>query len=248
MDVLYTIGERSKHDNQELRWSLRSLVKYGKNLGKIIVAGYPPDWLADSVIKVNVPRTKEDLHKFSSILKSIIVCAEKKIVDGDFLLSSDDHFLSKDFDLESTPFYKKRDHLPLKLDELTTGGTSYRKCLYVTGEILRNHGYSDIQSNFHKNTRLNSSVVDEVKQLIDLEKSNPLAEHGYEATILFQNVYAKHNQVDFQKTRDWKLEEYKQEAIDSGAFSISDKVFSDKRFIDYMNAEFGKPCIYEKYF
>ena len=38
MDVLYIVGTGSKHDNLELRWSLRSLAKFGRGVGRVIVA------------------------------------------------------------------------------------------------------------------------------------------------------------------------------------------------------------------
>ena len=247
MDILYTLGENSGHDNMELRWSLRSLAKYAKNLGKIIVAGYPPFWLSDDIVRFSAPRAKEDKHKFPHMLRQVLYVVKKELVSGDFLLACDDYFLSKDIDLKETPYYKKRDHIG-NFEEMKAGGETYRKCLVVTGEILRKHGYSDVQGNLHKFTRLNSSVVDEVKTLVDSEKENPLMEYGYDPTILFQNIYAKHNNISFQSTKDWKIEEYNQEAVDSGIFSIDDKSFRDKKFLDYMNDEFGYPCRFEKYF
>ena len=38
MDVLYIVGPESGHQNRELRWSLRSLEKFGRNLGRVVVA------------------------------------------------------------------------------------------------------------------------------------------------------------------------------------------------------------------
>lgn len=44
MDILYIVGKgRSLCDNKELRYSLRSLAKYGKNIDRIFVAGYCPE-------------------------------------------------------------------------------------------------------------------------------------------------------------------------------------------------------------
>ena len=54
-DVVYVVGKPDKcKDNYMLRASLRSIAKYGKNIGRVIVAGYPPDWLSDAVVKVHV--------------------------------------------------------------------------------------------------------------------------------------------------------------------------------------------------
>ena len=247
MDVLYTVGETSKHDNQELKWSLRSLAKYAKNLGKVIVAGYPPFWLADNVIRFPIPKLSTDDFKHLHILRQIILAIKHGIVNGDFLLSSDDHFLTKPTDLENILFYKKNDHVPIIYDDIKNNNDKYKISVAATSELLKKYGYSDVQCCFHKNTRLNSSVVNEIERLLNLEKNTELSKYGFDPTILFQNIYAKKVPIEFQKSDDWKIDKFKQEAIDSGAFSISDNAFLDKKFLEYMNSEFGKPCIFEKY-
>lgn len=45
MDVLYYIGGGSMHNNNELRYSLRSLQKHCRDLGKVWVVGNKPDFL-----------------------------------------------------------------------------------------------------------------------------------------------------------------------------------------------------------
>lgn len=247
MDVLYTVGETSKHDNQELKWSLRSLAKYAKNLGRVIVAGYPPFWLADNVVRFPIPKLSIDNYKHSHILRQVVLAIRHGIVSGDFLLSSDDHFLTKPTDLEKIPYYKKNDHIPEDFRNMNHGGEEYRKSICATGMLLRKHGYSDAQGNLHKNVRLNASVVDEVMRLVNSERNSESSQYGFDTTILFQNVYAKNVPIEFQMEKDWKIGRYKQEAIDSGAFSISDNAFLDKKFLEYMDGEFGKPCIFEKY-
>ena len=248
MDVLYTIGQHSGHDNMELRWSLRSLAKYAKNLGRIIVAGYPPFWLSDNIVRFPIPKLDIDHYKHSHILRQVVLAIKHGIVKGDFLLSSDDHFLTKLTDLEKTPFYKKNDHISQDFRAMGWGGEEYRKSVCATGALLRKHGYSDIQGNLHKNVRLNAGVVDEVMCLVNSERDRESAQYGFDTTILFQNVYAKKVPIEFQNEKDWKIDRYSQEAIDSGAFSISDNAFLDKKFLEYMDAEFGKPCAFEKYF
>ena len=109
MDILYVIGQGSKHDNLELRWSLRSISKYGANVGNVIVAGFPPDWLSEKVIKIPV-RDKYS-YKHSNILRCIEEVVDNNIVAGDFLYSSDDHFYVKQTDFDHYPYYIKSLHL-----------------------------------------------------------------------------------------------------------------------------------------
>ena len=72
MDMLYILGNGSKHDNQELRWSLRSLEKYGRNVGSIAIVGEPPEWLSPEVKTLKTDNhaslviTRDDMLKFIS--------------------------------------------------------------------------------------------------------------------------------------------------------------------------------------
>ena len=44
-DVVYPIGQGSSWKNNELRFSLRSIEKYGINVGKLFIVGELPDFL-----------------------------------------------------------------------------------------------------------------------------------------------------------------------------------------------------------
>ena len=55
MDIVYVIGGgKSSHGDIEMRMSLRSICKHGIGIGKVIVAGTPPDWLSKEVVQVCV--------------------------------------------------------------------------------------------------------------------------------------------------------------------------------------------------
>ena len=44
MDILYVVGTGSKWDNNELRYSLRSIDKYGINIDRVFIVGTKPDF------------------------------------------------------------------------------------------------------------------------------------------------------------------------------------------------------------
>ena len=48
VDVLYVIGNGSVADNNELRYSLRCLDRHGKNVGRVIISGDIPDFVAET--------------------------------------------------------------------------------------------------------------------------------------------------------------------------------------------------------
>lgn len=49
MDVLYILGSGSPFNNDELRYSLRSLEKNGVNVSRVIVVGENPGFLSENV-------------------------------------------------------------------------------------------------------------------------------------------------------------------------------------------------------
>ena len=53
MDILYIVkGGATGGTDDELRCSLRSLARYGRGVGRVFVAGGPPAWLSDAVVRV----------------------------------------------------------------------------------------------------------------------------------------------------------------------------------------------------
>lgn len=247
MDILYVIGPDSGHDNRELRWSLRSVAKFATGVDRVVVSGYPPDWLSDEVCKVNVPKLPTEKHKFAHILRQVFNAIDGGWVSGEFLLSSDDHFYTRPVDVNQTPFWMKRNEIWAPGEE--RGGYNYRKDMAVTRALLVQGGYPIVMSNVHANCRLDAKDAPEVKALIASDKATAAAkEYGYDATLLFQNVRAKRAAIQFvpRVGRDWKCHGYRQEAIASGQFSISDRAFADPAFVTYMERTFGEPCKYEK--
>ena len=93
VDVLYVVGDGSKDiDDLPLRWSLRSLSKYAADIGRVIVAGKPPDWLSDEVVAIYV-EDEPGLRKQTNIALCAIKAARAAKLVRPFLYSSDDHYL-----------------------------------------------------------------------------------------------------------------------------------------------------------
>jgi hypothetical protein len=52
--------------------------------------------------------------------------------------------------------------------------------------------------------------------------------------------------VDFTLRKDWKLRSFDADGVRSGMFSLSDDALKDARMRDWLKAELGEPCRYEK--
>ena len=248
MDILYILGTGSKHDNIEIRMSLRSICKYGKNIGRVIVAGDPLDWMSDEVVKVPIP-VKFD-RKHHEMMNRVQYCVQHGIVDGEFLVSSDDHFYVKPTDFANYPYYVKS----LKLRERATKGTrsyGYHLSLKQTRELLERNNMPTIDFEQHCNTHLHAKVCRDFKWLLD---ASYLLERGSPPTTLVMNAWLTTNYAPTKliKRRDVKLrteqtvEDMRAAIGDQECFSISDSIFATDAMMDFFREEYPEKCRYEK--
>jgi len=112
MDILYLVGEGySKCNYNELRYSLRSIEKYGKNVDRVYVVGYCPEWLSDEIIKI--PLDSQSLkhsgitEKHINFITSILYVVDNTDIGNEFLISMDDHFYIRETDFNNYPIYAK---------------------------------------------------------------------------------------------------------------------------------------------
>jgi len=89
MDIVYICR---KGDNEELRYSLRSVEKFSPN-HRVWVVGHKPSWYTGNFIPI-----EDESTKFNNIrLAMLEVCKTEEISD-DFVLMNDDFFLTKPID------------------------------------------------------------------------------------------------------------------------------------------------------
>lgn len=177
MDVLYVVGRGSRHGNAELRWSLRSLERHGKNLGRVVVAGYPPDWLRNA-LALPVPDTP-GAGKHANILNCILEAVRRRAVAGEFLYSSDDHVLVRDSDLDAWRQAARAGEWRPR-----AGGNRWARSVDATRALLADNGYPTVRFDMHRNSRLRAAEAAEAGRLARLGGDA----YGYEPTDLFLNV------------------------------------------------------------
>lgn len=246
MDILYIVGPPglSKHGNQELRWSLRSVAKYARNVGRVIVCGYPPDWLSGAVVRHEVLNRPGEF-KFRSIWRSALAVIDAGLLKGEFLVSFDDNFYTAPVDVDATPFWMRRPAL-LPFGTQRSGGENYRRSIAETRRRLLAAGYPIVDCACHCNTRLHAEDAAAARAL---DESYQGRDHwiGLDLEATFVNIRAARTPgIEFTYRKDWKCEKFDADAVASGQFSIGDGAFDDPKFRAYMDAEFGAPCVYER--
>ena len=255
MNLLYIVGQGSKHDNVELRWSLRSVKRFaGRNVGRVVVAGYPPDWLSEKVEKISVPDVKVE-GKNRSIVNCVVEAVKKADLHGDFVFACDDVFLCGPVKFDAMPIWFKAHDLQdgPKPGELRT---QFVQLLIETRQFLRAHDLPSVNFQTHAFVRmsadviranealLRSTVFDSVRGLEILSLVGNLTIAADLSTPIAWRKDIKFGASDFVAPDDPENERFYRHA--RSQFSISDATFRDERFTKYMAANFSKPCIYER--
>lgn len=189
MDILYILGTGSLWQNNEIRYSLRSLERFGGNVGRIFIVGTKPDFINDEVTFIPCDDQHDTPHK--NILRKVITAMESGLLPDHFLISSDDHFYIKPTNFDTLPVYYKReqiiDGIPFLQDR-----NPYFLSLIETRKFMIQHGLSLYQTNPHCNTHwdvptylANKALFDEAFTLkygaeMNCLMGNLLIAQGYE--------------------------------------------------------------------
>lgn len=104
MTVAYILGGGSKHNNLELRLSLRSVEKHLKP-ERVIICGHDPGFLSGKVEHVpNIPIKKEHNSAWGIKENLLALCAHPDTPD-EFVLLNDDYFILQP--IAEFPYYHK---------------------------------------------------------------------------------------------------------------------------------------------
>jgi len=241
MDILYVIGTGSKWANNEIRYSLRSVAKFGTNVGRIFVCGANPRILSDEVIFVPCDDPydhcahKNIMHKIDYVIKNTDISDE-------FLLSSDDHFFVKPVDFDKYPIYAKG-IMPARSKDKSP----YQLSLVETRKLLIDAGLPTLLTNPHCDTHISRDVWQQTAALRVAAMSLP---HGGEVNCIIGNTMIE-NGAKPELYRDVKIgtfsgrAELLEQIGDSHCFSIYDSAIH-AGIEEYLLSLFPEPSKYER--
>ncbi|MBO7693025.1 MAG: hypothetical protein J6Y28_09650 [Acholeplasmatales bacterium] len=198
MDILYVLGHHSKWEDNELRYSLRSLEKYGKNIDNMYLIGYNPGFLSDKINILDYTDTYKHIQKQKNILKAICYAVDYFKLD-EFLYSSDDHFYIKETDFDNYPYFSRGE---LSKNPDTIKAVVYRKSLKDTRNILEHNGYTYYNFSQHGNTHMSKQAIYYAKLIIEKSYSTL---YGCEPTCILLNVLYKYKKFPIIQREDVKI-------------------------------------------
>ena len=246
MDILYILGAGSRKDNLELRMSLRSISKYGSNIGRVIVAGAPPKWLSDDVVQMTVGDPYG--YKHQNILHCIEQVIDAGLVKGEFLYSSDDHFYVKPVDFDNYPYFYKSE-LRRSVNR-TDNFYQYHKSLYDTRKLCEKYGLPTGNYSQHCNTHMHTEVFKCCRGIIHESYGLP---YGVEPTTILMNAWQTLPnppktipREDVKVLKAASVDEIYEQIGDRDCFSIGDEVFRSHAIYEFFDIEYSIKSIFEK--
>jgi len=178
-DIVYIIGRGSRWNNNELRFSLRSLAKYGQNIRRVIIVGECPDFVNREKV-VYIPAKDETRCKHTNILRKIQKCIETLKMTEPFLISSDDHFYTQPTNFLTYPHFTKGELYQQSTDH------EYERSLNQTNAWLEAQGWPTHKTNPHCNTWIDPKALAAILPTL----ATADAPDGIEINCALGNFYA----------------------------------------------------------
>ena len=193
IDILYIIGTGSKNNNKELRYSLRTLSKHCRNVGRVIISGDVPAFVGGSAEIVKCHDTSL-LGKHWNMLHKIAEGIRGANLTKPFLFSCDDHFFTRTAHMDSWPRRIRYEHIYTEESWAESHGKpcgKYQRAIAATGNLLRANGLPDVHTVWHGNMWIDPKYLDDVLTLANRNADKSV--YGFEPMLLFEAFHRRDN-------------------------------------------------------
>lgn len=147
MDVVYISGPHSKHNDIEMKYSIRSLVKHLNGLSRIFVVGHCPAF----VKAFHIPAGDPYQYNYArNIYEKILLACNDRRVSSKFLCIHPDHYLLSNFSIDSFPvFVNAREKTLQELTARITPQNYYKPYVDSTIKVLLARDLPTVNYNVH---------------------------------------------------------------------------------------------------
>lgn len=239
-DIVYILGSGSRWDDNELRYSLRSLKHFKHD--KVIIVGERPKWL-QNVIHIDVKDNFANIHggKFKNVVKKIEAAAKDPRVSDHFVLMNDDFFFLKDTDgIEPRTNGTLKEQLATYLDKRRND--QYYNLLLRTQRFLNKKGIEEPVS-----YAIHYPFVFEKQKFLDIIEEIDWFEKPCSWRTLYGNLYdvgsVPSEDPKISNEAQWHENVHKGDSWDF--LSISDNVAILPAFQEWIKARLPEESIYE---
>lgn len=141
-DVVIPLGTGSAWADNELRFCLRSLLRYALDLGRVIVVGHKPKWLSEDAVLHLPADDPRKWHKDARMIRKVLLACDH--VSGPFVRMSDDQCLLRPMRLADIPPLGNIMGVP---QQPPPGKWALRR--HLTQVWLHEHGYGAADFDLH---------------------------------------------------------------------------------------------------
>lgn len=231
-DVVYVVKEAE--ENEELRYSLRSLVNVPH--GRLFIAGFKPEWLKNCV---HIPMEQKG-SKFTNSTANLLTACKNEELSDDFIFMNDDFFVMKPIDsIPAMHRGKVADVLKSYKDE--RGSDEYVDGMEQTKDVLNQMGFVEPLS-----YELHLPIVINKKKFIQaIAKQRKLNPHM--TVVHKRTLYGNFAGIAGDQTDDVKI--YQTEPgfdEDMQFLSTTDESFRDGFVGALIRDRFEQKCQYEE--
>lgn len=160
MDLVYVLKNDGKYE--DLKYSLRSLDKYGKGYDRVFIIGGRPDFLDYSKV-IHSDYTDNNRFGCINVFKKLIFISKQTDISEDFILFNDDFYLLKEIDLSNIPYYYKRREIAL----FYKSNNTYNEMAKRTREFLLKNNKSIYDFKLHYPIIYNKNKLVELMPLFE---------------------------------------------------------------------------------
>ena len=225
MDIIYTVGLGSNWENNELRYSLRSLEKYGRNYDRVFVVGELPGFLSDKVIKVPYRETTDN-GEYNNISKIYFVMKTYNI-DDYICFMQDDIIFQKEYDFSKPIWTYTHDIYKYETDD------EFYQMLNRTRDKLLSKNKTIYECVTHHPFYYKLSEIQNVRELLHLKSDL----HNF-------SYYVNMNDIIPVPSYNAKFNSIEKLSEDMPVISLSEKM-SNEDMYSYLNERFDKKSKFE---
>jgi len=219
-------------ENEELRYSIRSVIKHFPS-AKIWVVGEPPHWYDGDYIKV-----KQNESKYANAFKNLYAILASDKIPKEFVLMNDDFFIIKEFDPKQYWYEESIEEKHGKYFDAYER-SSYTRRLSETKHRLHKMGYTNAKSyELHV-----PFYVEKWKLARAIKNESLLWRSMYGNMFEVGGEYMEDVKVYATVKMNFKNHNYKKS---KSAFLSSDDVAFETVLKDYLAKKFPKATKYEK--
>lgn len=227
IDVVYLCKAASPNEHLEMRYSMRSLVKYGFGYNKVFVVGHAPHWLKGAT---HIEQFDAHQNKEQNILAKILTACRDKRISESFCLVNDDQFLLQNSYLPGYPNLYDGDiieELSRRKSDPRTANSLYNNTVSNTLIALNQHKMSTCSFSLHAPFRINKTRFMEMVPLFDWDQ---------EGSLCINSIYYNFTGALGRREKDCKVpSDISEEELR--------KVISGRRFFSTSHAQVGPGVI-----